>query len=214
MVDGVLKKYLELVCRYGDRKKAFAELFSDNTKGLQDESNAFVNELEELDHRCWLFLYRKTWKETVSDAQYFTSSAQEKIVVFYDHCFHVFKTFKPYLLTFSQKNLKIERDDLPMKGFLEEISNLFVQFVQKHESITPLTKQQIALLSNVFQIQFIIFLRHWLQDLSKDSIETEEVIQKSIELSRRLICRGSIDKLYELMVFLYHNGSSGKISLL
>ena len=132
--------------------------------------------------------------------------AKNKLISFYYTFFEVLKANRSYVLLVLNR----EKSQLKMLATLSGLKKAFSEFVAGLEIETPelpherIEKMKMKSIRESAWGQLLFTLRFWLEDTSPDFEKTDLFIEKSINTAFALLDATTLNSVFDLGKFLYH----------
>lgn len=203
--DEILSAYMNHLLEKGTRP-ASVYAFAGS---LEMEESAFYRHFgsfEALEKAIFKAFFDQSIQLLEQNKEYHTYDAKNKVIAFYYTFFELLKANRSYVLL----ALKDAKDKLKALSALAELKKAFVAYIDSLEIETPkLPNEKIEQfksrsLRESAWAQLLFTLRFWLEDTSADFEKTDVFIEKSVNTAFALLDATTLNSMFDLGKFLYH----------
>lgn len=206
-IESIQKAYIDFVLTEGQQPKS-VYVFAKKNKMAEEEFYRYFGSFDAIEQGIWTDLANKTILEIKMQEVWGQYSAREKALSFFYSFFELLKGNR----SFAVYSLKKQPKGLSAPKVLDGLKNAFENFAQEilNEGIesTELTDRKFfsKRYKDALWVQFGFVLNFWINDNSAGFEQTDEAIEKGINVTFDLFQRSPIDNLFEYGKFLAKNG--------
>lgn len=163
--------------------------------------------LAELEKDVWVQWFDQTITILNQSEEYMKYGAQERLLAFYYTWFDTVKPYRAYLINAPA----VPKIFTMMDWFLREIKQSFLKYageiVQLAAENQEIVKRPVLLnlYDKILWQQFLFVMNFWIKDKSEEQTNTDEAIERAVQLSIELAGRTQLDAIADFGKFLWKN---------
>ncbi|WP_374951218.1 TetR family transcriptional regulator C-terminal domain-containing protein [Mucilaginibacter sp.] len=206
-IESIQKAYIDFVLTEGHQPKS-VYVFAKHNNMAEEEFYRYFGSFDAIEQSVWTDLANKTILEIRMQEVWEQYSAREKALSFFYSFFELLKGSR----SFAVYSIKSQPRGLSTPRVLDGLKNAFENFAQEvlNEGIESAELTDRRFFSKRYKdalwIQFSFVLNFWINDNSAGFEQTDEAIEKGVNVTFDLFQRSPIDNLFEYGKFLAKNG--------
>ena len=179
--------------------------FIEYTKISKDNFYQFYSDLNDLENEIWSSIFQSTMEVLQTDPTYESFSLREKFLAFCYTLVEVMQDHRAALVSILQR-ITIPGID---PGYLKSSKTVFAhyadQLIKDGIQNGEIANRSLVnrLYPNMLWFQLLLLLRFWKNDKSDQLVDTDEAIERTVNLNFDLLEPGVVDQLPGYGRFLY-----------
>ncbi|MEO6150927.1 MAG: TetR family transcriptional regulator C-terminal domain-containing protein [Mucilaginibacter sp.] len=206
--ESIQKAYIDYVLTNDEQPKS-VYVFAKKNKMTEEEFYRYFGSFNAVEQSVWADFAKKTLNEVRSQEVWPQYSAREKALSFFYAFFELIKSSRSFAVYSVKKQPRTLSTPIvfePLKdifeGFADEILNEGLESGELSDRKFFAKRYKDAL-----WLQFGFVLNFWIKDNTAGFEQTDEAIEKGINVTFDLFERSPIDNLLDYGKFLYKNGN-------
>lgn len=203
--DKIIELYMNSVLEHHQNPKNVYLFCKEN--GI-DEADfySFFGSFDSLKQTIWVKFFENAVATIHKQEDYTTYSDKNKLLTLYFTLFEILtlnRSYVLYSLGESQSNLKNLKD---LKQFRNHFKSFISDIISENPQESPLKIEKITkpVFSEGAWIQFLLILKFWMDDTSRNFEKTDIVIEKSVNTVVDLLNTKPLESLFDLGKFLWN----------
>ncbi|RCH55671.1 TetR/AcrR family transcriptional regulator [Mucilaginibacter hurinus] len=207
-IDSIQKAYIDYVLTTDEQPKS-VYIFAKKNKMAEDEFYRYFGSFNAVEQNIWADFAKKTIFEIKSQEVWVQYSAREKALSFFYAFFELIKanrSFVVYSVKKQPRTLSVPAIFEPLKDIFEDFADEILKEGLETGELSD-RKFFAKRYKDALWLQFGFLLNFWIKDNSAGFEQTDEAIEKGVNVTFDLFQRSPIDNLIDYGKFLYKSGS-------